>query len=83
MILAQATTQPVIQIDLTKWKQAASTAVFFALLGFYHDVDCYLKRTDKTKPWDWSATIARMAAAGLAGASIGFGINLQTVGGWI
>lgn len=80
-MLAQ-TTQPVFEIDLSRWKQAASLAVVGALLGLYHDLNEWMKAPDGT-PFDYTKTGVRMLAGALTGAGFGFGLNLNTINGWL
>lgn len=81
MQLAQ-TTQPVFEIDLSRWKQAASMFVLGACVGLYHDLNEWMK-APQGSPFDVRKTIVRMTAAGLAFAGVGFGLNINTINGWL
>lgn len=81
MIVAQ-TTQPVFEIDLTRWRQALSLALVGASVGLYLDLNEWLK-ADGSAPFKPTKTIVRMASGALAGAAVGFGLNINTIGGWL
>lgn len=80
MILAQATlaVEPEQGIDFSRWRVAFGLAFAGAFIAFYQDFNVYLQREKNSEPYDWKKMLGRVLVGAMAGAAIGFGINLTT-----